>query len=396
MNKSELINFIIKKINAKKYLEIGVYEGDNFKNIVCENKVGVDPDINSKATVYQTSDNFFKENKEKHDIILIDGLHHADQVYRDIINSLSCLNENGYIICHDMNPEKEEHQTIPYRGGIWNGDCWKAFVNLRQTRDDLEMYVIDTDYGCGIIKKGSQELLPGNFDLTWDNFVKNRSEWLNLISVDRFLSKFNLNPEFVDILQDIMFNKLIYDYVEDPEDYSKNYNLGSYYESMGQTASAVSYYLRAAERTSDELIQYECLLRSALCFEKQGCRNFTVKGLLLHALSILPKRPEAYYLLSRFYEKENKDGSWQECYTIASIGNSVADLNSAPLTTDVGYSGNYVLLFQKAVSSWWCGLCKESNNIFKELLAKYDMKEEFKNSVINNLNFFESKNKLKN
>jgi thiol-disulfide isomerase/thioredoxin len=165
---------------------------------------------------------------------------------------------------------------------------------------------------------------------------------------------------------------------------------------MGQTASAVSYYLRAAERTSDELIQYECLLRSALCFEKQGCRNFTVKGLLLHALSILPKRPEAYYLLSRFYEKENKDGSWQECYTIASIGNSVADLNSAPLTTDVGYSGNYVLLFQKAVSSWWCGLCKESNNIFKELLAKYDMKEEFKNSVINNLNFFESKNKLKN
>jgi tetratricopeptide (TPR) repeat protein len=392
MNKTELINLIIKKIQAKNYLEIGVYEGSNFKSVICENKVGVDPDLSSKATIYKTSDDFFKENKEKFDVILIDGLHHSDQVSKDIINSLSFLNDDGYIVCHDMNPEKEEHQTIPYRGGIWNGDCWRAFVNLRQTRDDLEMFVIDTDYGCGIIKKGFQKLLPEKLSLTWENFVKFKTEWLNLISVDSFLSKFNLNPEFVDILQDIMFNKLIYDYIEDPENYNKNYNLGSYYESMGQTASAVSYYLRAAERSPDNLVQYECLLRSALCFEKQGCRNFTVKGLLLHALAILPKRPEAYYLLSRFYEKENKDGSWQECYTIASLGHNLADLNPEPLNTDVGYSGNYVLLFQKAVSSWWCGLCKESQDIFKDLLNNYNMKEEFRASVTNNLNFLKVKN----
>lgn len=384
MKKSELINIIIKKINAKKYLQIGDSE---LSSINCDYKIGIYVDFNNK----NSSDIFFKQNNEKFDVIFIDGIHLENQVFSDIMNSLNILNEGGYIVCHDMNPEQEEHQTIPYRGGIWNGDCWKAFVKLRQIRSDLEMCVVDTDYGCGVIKKGIQKLLPDKLNLTWANFLENKVQWLNLISVELFLSKLDLNPDFVDALQEVMINKLIYDYIEDPEDYNKNYNLGGYYESIGQTASAVSYYLRAAERSKNNIFQYECLLRSAICFEKQGCRNFTVKGLLLHALSIMPKRPEAYYLLSRFYEKENKDGSWQECYTIASIGNSVADLNSEALNTDVGYSGSYVLLFQKAVSSWWCGLCKESRDLFKELLTSYNMNEEFKTAVINNLRFFESK-----
>lgn len=386
MNRTNIINTLLKYNNGKKYLEIGVYNGNNLENVNCEYKVGVDPDSFSRATIFETSDNFFSKNKEKFDIIFIDGLHHKEQVLKDIENSLFFLNDNGFIVCHDMNPEKEEYQIVPYTGGIWNGDCWKAFVQLRRLRADLEMFVIDTDHGCGVIRKGNQETLKIIEEVNWENFNKNRKEWLNLISIQDFIDKFLIKST------DEELSTLLYLYVQDPENPENNYKLGLYYEKIGQTATALSYFLRTAERTKDELLQYECLIRSAACFDKQGARNFTVKGLLQHALTIKPKRPEGYYLLSRFYEKENKDGSWHDCYTISSIGCSILDKqDNPPLRTNVDYPGYYALLFQKAMSAWHCGLCEESRDLFKDLYYNYNLDDNFKQSVINNLNFLKVK-----
>lgn len=186
---------------------------------------------------------------------------------------------------------------------------------------------------------------------------------------------------------EITLDDLLLKYISDPEDFDNNFVLGFYYENVGQTASAVSYYLRSAERTENNLYKYECLLRAATCFRKQGTRNFTVKGLILHALAVCPQRPEAYHLMSLFHEQENSPGHWNECYTISSIGLDVSDLNPPPLKTDVGYPGEYALLFQKALSGWWCGLCSESKDMFLDLLNNYDLNDVFKKSVIDNLKF---------
>jgi SAM-dependent methyltransferase len=383
MLRTDIINLLIKKINAKKYLEIGVSNGINLSQIDCEYKIGVDPDFNSPANIHLTSDDFFDKNKETFDIVFIDGLHHYDQVYKDIWNSLDVLNDGGYIVCHDMNPWQEDVQITPYNPEIhtlWTGDCWKAFVRLRRERSDLEMYVVDTDCGCGIIKKGTQKCLEGNEDLNWNNLEKNRQKWLNLISKESFIERIQYKVSSSD-----NFDELLKKYIFSPEDPENNYNLGVYYEGIGQTASAVSYYLRAAERYDGDLFKYESLIRSAICFEKQGTRNFTVKSLLLHALAVCPKRPEAYYLMSRHHEKSQSDGHWNECYTIASIGLGVCDLNPEPLKTDLGYPGEYALIFQRALSAWWCGLCDESKNTFLDLLENYDMNDDFKNSAIGSL-----------
>ncbi len=198
--RTEIINWLIRHNNYKKHLEIGVYKShQNFDKIIVDYKVGVDPGAEgySEATHTMTSDEFFEQNKEKFDIVFIDGLHHSEQVYKDILNSLNILNEDGTIICHDMNPTEEFRQIVPRklaiktrkklgrRGGGWNGDCWKAFVQLRMERDDLEMYVIDTDCGLGIIRRGSQEKLE-DAELTYNNLDNNRKKWLNLISVKEF------------------------------------------------------------------------------------------------------------------------------------------------------------------------------------------------------------------
>lgn len=398
MLRSEIINILIKKINAKKYLEIGVYNGTNFRLINCDSKIGVDPDATSAATHYLSSDEFFYYNKEKFDVIFIDGLHYAEQVYKDIVNSLEALNDNGFIVCHDMNPIKEEHQMVPYQGGTWNGDCWKAFVKLRQERSDIEMYVIDTDHGCGIIKKGIQETISKDLDLNWINFNKNKKEWLNIIPISNFIEKYNVKS--VQMIRDIIIKELLNKYVLDPENPENNYNLGVFYEDIGQTASALSYYLRAAERAKNEFLQYECIIRSSICFDKQGCRNFTVKGLLQHAIALQPTKPEGYYLLSKFYEKENKDGSWHDCYMISSIGNKIANNianNSIPLRTSIDYPGQYALLFQKGLSAWWCGLNEESTNIFLYLYSCKNLDPSIRVSVENNLKFLKiDLNQIKN
>lgn len=375
MKRTNIIQALIDKINAKSYLEIGISSGENFEKIQCERKIGVDPELEAPATIHITSDLFFENNEEKFDVIFIDGLHHSDQVYRDIINSLNCLNENGYIICHDMNPQEEEHQIIPFNCGIWNGDCWKAFVKLRQERYDLEMSVVNADYGCGIIKKGMQDILKIDVPIDYKNFDLNRKEWLNLIDPEEFYSKF----------VDLDINVLLKNHIMDPDNDENNFVLGNYYFDLGQTASALSYYLRCAERTDDDLLRYECLILGSMCFDRQGTRAFTVKGMLQHAVSLFPKRPEAYYLLSRFYERDDKDGHWNDSYLIASIGEKVCDFDCGPLRRKVDYPGKYGVIFQKAVAGWWCGLCDESRTIFRDLYDNYDLDSTHTKSVIDNL-----------
>jgi hypothetical protein len=187
MKRTDIIQTLIKKNNAKKYLEIGLGDGENFANIMCDYKIGVDPFFQYHNTIRLTSDQFFKENTEIFDIIFIDGLHWSKQVYRDIINSINCLSENGYIICHDMNPYNELIQKYPQEAeGEWTGDCWKALVQLRTETNDLQICVVDTDYGCGIISKGYNDILKNDKELTWKNFQKHKSEWLNLITIKQF------------------------------------------------------------------------------------------------------------------------------------------------------------------------------------------------------------------
>ncbi len=53
-------------------------------------------------------------------------------------------------------------------------------------RDDLEMCVIDADMGLGVIRRGSQEKIE-LAELTYENFDKNREEWLNLTSLNQFV-----------------------------------------------------------------------------------------------------------------------------------------------------------------------------------------------------------------
>lgn len=177
-------------------------------------------------------------------------------------------------------------------------------------------------------------------------------------------------------------NQLLSAYATDPNAYTANYAMARYYDSIDQKAAAVTYYTRGAERSSNPTEQYECLIRAALCFEWQGTRGLSVRGLLQRAITIAPRRPEAYYYLSRWYENDNTVESWVNCYTVAVQGLEFADFTLNPVVT---YPGEWGILFEKAVSAWWVGLCEESKDIFIELLTKYPIDRVHRQATIRNL-----------
>jgi len=171
-------------------------------------------------------------------------------------------------------------------------------------------------------------------------------------------------------------------YVYDTENPEKNFNLARWYHEQGQTASAISFYLRAADRADDLNLAYECLLHIAKCFYQQGNRTYTVRGLYQHAISILPKRPEAHYLLAKCQEGQTQ---YAECYTTCCTALSLCNFNSPPLLNDVEYPGKFGIVFQKAVSSYWWGKSDECRKIFQDLKNNYDLDEVHYKSVGDNL-----------
>jgi hypothetical protein len=194
--KIDVMRYLVRRYNYKSYLEIGCCLDENFesmKRILANHRgsdntleglgsiiVGVDP--YAGGTHRMTSDDWFSMNmKMNHinssnnsnsnsksnrnsigesksmltfDLVLVDGLHHASQALRDILNSLNILNEGGTVLFHDANPNRYIYQVVPRPedNPIWNGDVWKVVSVLRQI-DDIEVVVLDIDHGVGIVRR---------------------------------------------------------------------------------------------------------------------------------------------------------------------------------------------------------------------------------------------------
>ncbi len=201
MNKTQLINYYLSKKDFKKYLEIGVHQGHSYNLVDAIIKDSVDPNEESPAIYHMTSDEFFEKVGPtlgyKYDVIFIDGLHHTEQVDRDIENSLKYLEEDGVVILHDCNPESEMRQRVPADFDIWeygwNGDVWKSIFKFRvnNSHKNYKVFVVNDDEGLGVIKPNNVGVelklkMPNSLDY---NFLeKNKVEILNLIDKEEFLN----------------------------------------------------------------------------------------------------------------------------------------------------------------------------------------------------------------
>ena len=204
-----VINFILSSCKGQThYLEIGVRNPeDNFKHILADYKKSVDPGIESEnnlADYKMTSDEFFHSMREdqklstlRYDVIFIDGLHLADQAYRDIENALAFIKPQGYVLVHDCNPPSAWHARENYYDrlsparGLWNGTTWKAFVKWRCSKEHYSC-CIDTDFGIGILSKNrliGESRKISNVFYEYQVLDQHRKEMLGLISFEELQNR---------------------------------------------------------------------------------------------------------------------------------------------------------------------------------------------------------------
>lgn len=187
----DLIEHLDRKYKFSNYLEIGCNDDELFSRIKIKNKIGIDPVIGGNMKI--TSDGFFMQNKLKFDCVFIDGLHIYDQVKRDIVNSSKFLNDNGFILVHDCLPRSISSQAVPRYKLTWNGDVWKAIVDLRKD-PNLEIFTCLADEGISIIqnKKNSNILKIDKkiSEIKFKDFYYNHQEYMRIISFDQFKEKY--------------------------------------------------------------------------------------------------------------------------------------------------------------------------------------------------------------
>ena len=189
--KEQIINKLIEENGYTRYLEIGYQYGHCYNQIECEYKAAVDPAITEQRDdlFSMGSNQFFTclfdgdiQTKE-FDIVFIDGLHHADQVRKDIINASKCLSVNGAIVLHDLIPPTKEAQIVPRETKQWTGDVWRAMVGFRKKYPEVVAYTHNCDYGVGVIFPAGKVFTRRFVDktTTYEDFVKNQEILLGIV-----------------------------------------------------------------------------------------------------------------------------------------------------------------------------------------------------------------------
>lgn len=186
-NRIAMVNLLVANTRGwgTSYLEIGCAGNLLFHSVAAKRKVGVDPA--EGGTHRMTSDAFFASNTEKYDVIFVDGLHEYQQVRRDALNALACVEEGGWIAFHDLLPSTWKEHHVPRLQETWTGDCWKVAVELSQAKG-VDFRIVEVDHGVGLMRKTSSnysvpDLSERLLDAEFDVFVE-EVEALPLISFD--------------------------------------------------------------------------------------------------------------------------------------------------------------------------------------------------------------------
>jgi hypothetical protein len=221
LQKYEIVNALVMKNGYESYLEICTTEtGGRFWRIdrkrlrVCHRLLYRCPEefADGEEITFRSAGDSIENLLDaglKYDIVFLDSWHTFDCSMRDLETGLSVLREGGVMVVHDCFPRKE-HAGPVFHGGCWSGVTYCAYVDFLLSRRDLYHCTVETDYGCGVVKKirrdeawksphrAADEIVEqwrskrSRDDDMYDFFYDHRRELLNLVSAEEFLAMENL------------------------------------------------------------------------------------------------------------------------------------------------------------------------------------------------------------
>ena len=173
LNHIELIEFFVRLIKPKNFLELGVQFAEcsiKLIDLIPGKYYGVDINTNnniefiinkkSNFEFYKlTTDDFFSNLKNKNinlklDMAFIDACHTHSATYKDFLNIKEHMNDDGIIFFHDTYPASE----------YWTqkelcGDCYKTSEIIRkQHNDEFEIITFPINPGISIARKCKKQL----------------------------------------------------------------------------------------------------------------------------------------------------------------------------------------------------------------------------------------------
>ena len=218
LQKYDVVNALAKKNGYRSYLEICTTStGGRFWKVdrkqlrVCHRLVYRCPERfeDGHDIAYRSADESIDNlllGDRAYDVVFVDPWHTFECSMRDLQAGLSVLREDGVMIVHDCCPANKELASPRPVHGPWCGVTYCALVELVLSRPDLTYYTVDTDHGCGVIRKRRSDGTPtprqgpaGKLAEHWriersrnadmfEFFFTHKRELLNLISVEDFLA----------------------------------------------------------------------------------------------------------------------------------------------------------------------------------------------------------------
>lgn len=173
--RAEVLNTLLPLTQAACYLEIGVSLGETFDAIEAPRKVAVDPaflfnwqELQSDTTQYYdtTSDVYFATAcppGQLFDLIYLDGLHTAEQTFRDLCNSLSHLAADGILVVDDVLPNSYDSslrseqdalflkQHLGNQEQSWMGDTYRIVPLVQTFMPTLALRTVSDNHGQAVI-----------------------------------------------------------------------------------------------------------------------------------------------------------------------------------------------------------------------------------------------------
>lgn len=171
LNRYEFLTALHKLVGTRTYLEIGVQTGASLQCAVSSPNIktiiGVDPELGNlqyhpegSVLVEETSDQFFEtfafadgktQADSDIDVVFIDGLHHSDQVWKDLAHAVQLGHPKTLYVLDDVLPRNDMEASRDMIPGDWTGDVWKVLDPIGYFTDtDKHLFSLVDTFPTGI------------------------------------------------------------------------------------------------------------------------------------------------------------------------------------------------------------------------------------------------------
>jgi len=168
--------------------------------------------------------------------------------------------------------------------------------------------------------------------------------------------------------------------VQNPRDDNINFELAYAYEKEGQYAAAVSYYLRCAEFTNNNIMASECLIRCSFSMNKQGGRDQKEFHYIKQSIGASPCSLEPYYIASLYFSWR---GNYRDSYLYACLGINIYENNiqNEKFLKEINFSLPD-LYCQKAMQGLKIGKINEARQIYVNILRNFDISDNLRTHIL--------------